>query len=310
MKAVMYHYVRPKCEQIPYFKHLDFDDFRRQLDFFQKQYGFILKDEFLDMIKQKNISKHGVVLTFDDGLSDHYHYVFKELQARDLWGCFFISQQPYLTKHLLNVHRVHLLLGLYGGADVHKKIEEFFDLNSIDYKESEIFKKSVYLRQTNDEATTQVKKIINYYLSASEQNELLDKIAQKYLKESIEQYYLLPSQIQQMNDAGMLIGSHGVNHSLMSKLNKEEQTFELCESFSFIKQLLGPEWLATYCHPYGGKLSYNAETLEILKNLNCVFGFAVDPRDIVNTDFDDNNIYTLPRSDCNQFPFGKAISIL
>lgn len=244
------------------------------------------------------------------GLSDHYHYVFKELQVRDLWGCFFISQQPYLTKHLLNVHRVHLLLGLYGGADVHKKMEEFFDLNSIDYKENEIFKKSVYLRQTNDEATTQVKKIINYYLSASEQNELLDKMAQKYLKESIEQYYLLPSQIQQMYDAGMLIGSHGVNHSLMSKLSKEEQTFELCESFSFIKQLLGPEWLAAYCHPYGGKLSYNTETLEILKNLNCIFGFAVDPRDIVNTDFDDNNIYTLPRFDCNQFPFGKAISIL
>ncbi len=46
------------------------------------------------------------------------------------------------------------------------------------------------------------------------------------------------------------------------------------------------------------------------KNLNCIFGFAVDPRDIVNTDFDDNNIYTLPRFDCNQFPFGKAISIL
>ena len=34
MKAVMYHYIRPGVKDLPYFRYLALDDFRRQLDYF------------------------------------------------------------------------------------------------------------------------------------------------------------------------------------------------------------------------------------------------------------------------------------
>ena len=46
MKFIMYHYVRPPCPDMPYFKYLDLDDFRQQLDYFATEYGFVTRDEF------------------------------------------------------------------------------------------------------------------------------------------------------------------------------------------------------------------------------------------------------------------------
>lgn len=47
MKAIMYHYVRPYNPNLPKLKHLHIDDFCKQLDYFQENYGFIEKEEFL-----------------------------------------------------------------------------------------------------------------------------------------------------------------------------------------------------------------------------------------------------------------------
>ena len=45
MINVMYHYVRPKSKEYPFFNNLDLDVFRRQLDYFDNEYGFILKKD-------------------------------------------------------------------------------------------------------------------------------------------------------------------------------------------------------------------------------------------------------------------------
>ena len=128
MKAIMYHYIRPKCKNMPYFKHLDFDDFKRQLDVFQRKYGFVEKKEFLECIETKKVLKSGIILTFDDGLIDHYDYVFKELKERKLWGCFFVPVQPYISRKILNVHKIHLLLGTYGGSKIYNQLNELLKL--------------------------------------------------------------------------------------------------------------------------------------------------------------------------------------
>ena len=40
MKAIMYHYVRPFDSEYPYLKNLDINNFKKQLDFFEQEYGF------------------------------------------------------------------------------------------------------------------------------------------------------------------------------------------------------------------------------------------------------------------------------
>ncbi|MGK4569285.1 hypothetical protein [Flavobacterium sp. 3HN19-14] len=57
MKAVMYHYVRPFDPEMPYFKNLDIEDFEKQLDFFEAEFGFVSKADFSGFICYGNIAK-------------------------------------------------------------------------------------------------------------------------------------------------------------------------------------------------------------------------------------------------------------
>ena len=94
MKAIMYHYVRPFDAAMPFFKNLHIDDFKRQLDYFEKEYGFVSKKDFLDSFKTGKVPQ-GVVLTFDDGARCNYEHVFPVLKERNLWGIFYIPTQIY-----------------------------------------------------------------------------------------------------------------------------------------------------------------------------------------------------------------------
>ena len=47
MRAIMYHYVMPRDKKIPNLHRLDIDSFKKQLDYFKSNYGFIDKGEFV-----------------------------------------------------------------------------------------------------------------------------------------------------------------------------------------------------------------------------------------------------------------------
>ena len=97
MKAIMYHYVRQYDPRLPHFRYLDVRNFAKQLDHFEKKYGFVTKDEFRKAINDKTLgdAKGKILLTFDDAMSFHYEFVFKELKKRKLWGIFYVPSQPY-----------------------------------------------------------------------------------------------------------------------------------------------------------------------------------------------------------------------
>ena len=75
----------------------------------------------------KHLSQNGVVLTFDDGLKDHYNFVYPELKRRGLWGIFYIPTGQYKNKKILDVHRIHLLKGKLGSTKVLKKVLDKFE---------------------------------------------------------------------------------------------------------------------------------------------------------------------------------------
>ena len=112
-------------------------------------------------------------------------------------------------------------------------------------------------------------------------------------------------QLQELKEANMVIGSHSVNHFVMSKLSEDEQVYEIENSFNFIEKKLGSQQIKTFCYPYGGFHTFSKETEEILNNYGFDFSFNVENRDVIISDFK-NRPQALPRYDCNLFPHGKA----
>lgn len=307
MKSIMYHYVRPFDPEYPNFKNLHIDDFRKQLDFFEKEYGFLSKEEFTDSIKS-GIPKKGVVLTFDDGLQCHYNHVFKELKKRNLWGIFYIPTQPFIEHKILDVHRVHLLLGKYDSKEIFAFLDDLIDDSMFDQTKLKEFKKFTYKTQKNDQFTLLVKRILNYYIGYEYRVALMDELMKRFIpneKELVKSYYMTPPQIMEMHKEGMIIGSHTVNHPVMSRLSYEEQESQVQNSFDYLQNLVTEFHQKTFCYPYGGFHSFNHETEEILSKHDCLYSFNVEQRDIQASDLKERP-QALPRYDCNHFKYGQV----
>lgn len=307
MKALMYHYVREYNPQMPFFRFLDVKNFEKQLDYFNSEYGFVSKDEWIQALNNKSLgdAKGKIILTFDDAMSCHYDYVFQVLKKRDLWGIFYVPTQPYQNNKILDVHRIHLLCGTFDGIKLITSLRELLDEDMIPDKKIKEFREQTYTCQKNYEGVSEFKRILNYFISYKYRENLIDTIAAELGYEfDVSDFYVSVEKLKEMQISGNIIGSHSVSHPVMSKLSNIEQANEINDSFSFLNDF-SKRGIKTYCHPYGGFHSFNDDTLAALNSNDVDFSFNVEPRDICNNDFL-SSIQFLPRYDCNLFPFGKA----
>ena len=112
--------------------------------------GVILKfarisERFMESLRNGVPVENSVVLTFDDGLCDHYD-VTQELLKRGLWGIFYISTGCYTTGKLLDVHRIHMLLGKYGGPPIYEALQEILAEDMVVEQElTSFFESIVYM---------------------------------------------------------------------------------------------------------------------------------------------------------------------
>ena len=307
MKSIMYHYVREYDEKHPNFRFLDIENFRRQLDYFDKKYGFVEYEEWQSYVSTGKMPKLDgkVFLTFDDALSCHFDFVFPELVKRGLWGIFYVPTSPYIDNKMLDVHRIHLLCGAVDGAELFSEAMKQVDLDMIPDAKRKEFHEQTYTNQTNYKGVSEFKRLLNYFIDYEHRTNFIDGLSKIFDYEfSVSSFYVEEFQLKQMKDAGMLFGSHTNTHPVMSKLNKDEQTLEISRSFEFLDSL-GLFDQKTYCHPYGGFHTFDDNTISILDSENVAYSFNVEYRDIMPNDIKTNR-QSLPRFDCNLFEHGQA----
>lgn len=307
MKAVMYHYVRPFDPSMPFLKHLHMDDFRRQLDHFEQHGGFVSKEQLQEALVTKQ-PVQGHILTFDDGLKCHYKHVYPELKQRGLWGIFYVPTKMYSSNKILDVHRIHILLGIRSSKDIYDELMSIIKEDWLADASRREFRELTYITQSNDRYTDMVKRILNYFISYAFREQVIDQLMEKFVPEqvnTVSNFYVTKNEIKEMHDDGMVIGSHTVSHAVLSKLNGQEQLMEINGSFNFIQKTCGSFPFKTFCYPYGGFHSFDAGTETLLHNEGCHFSFNVEHRDIAMEDLA-HRPQALPRYDCNQFPYGQV----
>lgn len=303
----MYHYVRPFDLDQPHLFYLNLDDFEQQLEYFEQSIGIITRSQWYSALNDQTELPSGVVLTFDDGLIDHYRYVYPLLKARNLWGIFYISSSALQAQQLLNVHRVHYLIGRFGGTRVLKVLDSLLsnDLFILGFYEQ--LEAAPYSKQTMDNDSLRVKKIVNYSLKPESKDLVLSQLFHKLAgDESIvsQQFYMNAEQITEMANDGFTFGAHGASHNLLTKFKGDTLSHEVTGSVKALNNCL-PEQSDTFCYPYGGPDSWNQQVLKELQEQNIRYGFCVESTDITVADIQQRPLL-LPRYDCNEFPFGQA----
>ena len=301
----MYHYVRPDAEGLPYFPYLSLADFERQLDDFERTYGFVGRDGFYRWV-EGGPAPEGVLLTFDDGLRDHSEFVLPALRARGLFGLFYVSSGPVSTGRILDVHKLHLVVGKLGGAAV----LGWLRANAPDLLSSvqdHGGAQSYYSAQTSDQATKLVKYLFNWSLQKEQKGAVLSAMLDHAFAgkpPEWQDFYLDEPALRELSEAGMGVGPHGHSHEVTSRLSPELQKEEIDFSCAFIDRVGGSrQW--GYCYPFGSKSSFSLETQEIVAQAGCPFAFAVGAGDILGP-MAELQRYALPRHDCNSFPNGAV----
>jgi peptidoglycan/xylan/chitin deacetylase (PgdA/CDA1 family) len=303
----MYHYVRDlESSGFPAIKGLSLERFRRQLDYLQSNYTPIAAEDLLETLASsaKDLPLNPVLLTFDDGYSDHFANVYPILEARGIRGCFFPSAQAVLEHKVLDVNKIQFVLASVPDVanlldQVLSSLEEFRSVHALKTREAYVETVTEKHRYDTREVTV-FKRLLQRELPESVRTEIVRRLFAEHVTADEEAFacelYMSVDQITCMRRDGMHIGSHGYGHLWLNHVSPETQVIEVDRSLDFLQKLGSDKNTWTMCYPYGG---FNDSLLQLLRARNCRLGFTVEAR-VADLDIDDR--LALPRVDTNDLP--------
>src|SRR5579862_5203599 len=112
LHVIMYHYVRdlPRTDY-PKIKGMLLDDFRQQVLDLSEQYEMASAEACLSYLRGEYKPKHDLcLLTFDDGLKEHYREVTPILEENNVQGVFHIITACAEENVVVPVHMNHFLM--------------------------------------------------------------------------------------------------------------------------------------------------------------------------------------------------------
>jgi peptidoglycan/xylan/chitin deacetylase (PgdA/CDA1 family) len=303
----MYHYVRDlRHSRYPAIKGLSVERFRRQLDYIQANYTPISVEKLLGALGSvgEDLPPNPILLTFDDGYSDHFAYVFPLLDARGIPGCFFPPAQAILEHKVLDVNKIQFVLAAGPNArtlleQVFSSLEEFRSEHALKTREAYLVSATGEHRYDTREVTV-LKRLLQRELPLLVRTEIVRRMFAEHVTADETAFacelYMSADQITCLRRLGMHIGSHGYSHAWLDHLSSEAQAVEIDRSLDFLQSFgIGKDdW--TMCYPYG---AFNDSLLQILRDRQCRLGFTVEAR-VADLDVEDQ--LTLPRIDTNDLP--------
>jgi peptidoglycan/xylan/chitin deacetylase (PgdA/CDA1 family) len=285
LTVVMYHYVRElDGSSYPALKALTTAEFDRQLDFIEQHHTVIGWPELLAAVSgEAPLPMDACLLTFDDGLRDHYVNVIPRLARRNWTGCFFPSSAPVLDHVVLMVHKLHFVLA--AAADtasvVGRVAEELGRLR----EEDPALPTWLQLRDMHpiesrfdDPEIALVKHALQTVLPLHTRRAIVDALFEDLVTQDEAAFstdlYMSASELIELTEAGMTIGGHGHTHERLALLSGEQQEAEVEGMLRLLKMVRsGP--VAPWClaYPHG---SYNEVTLRLVRRYGAAIGFTIE----------------------------------
>ncbi len=214
--SLCYHYIRENKNSFPKILGTSKKIFEENITMLKKKYEMLDLNDVINLVHNKkisNYSKTGMLITFDDGLSDHYEAA-KILTEQNINATFFIPTCIIEEKLPANPTIIHYCIAKYGILEFLK----FFDLslqkfNIIDNKLRIIFNKG---KDDPWEIIKEIKNIFKYKLHHSISRKILIDIYNNSLLRDnsnvFEEMHLNEHKIKSMIKMGHSFGSHTHNH--------------------------------------------------------------------------------------------------
>ncbi|MBS4096040.1 MAG: polysaccharide deacetylase family protein [Sulfuricella sp.] len=306
LTVLMYHYVRPIVgSQHPSIRGLELADFEGQIDYIDRHYNVV---SVSDVVEATNggcpLPTNPLLLSFDDGYSDHYRYVLPVLKRRKKKGVFFPPACAVSERKMLDVNKIHFLLANSSDheslvSQIERAIDSArseFDLFSLKEYREQLWKTSRY----DTAEDIYIKRMLQHALPERLRSCIADELFRRYVTEDesgfADELYMSEENLAEMLAQGMEIGSHGYAHYWLSSLSPVDQAKDIDRSLDMLERIGVSRQGFYFSYPYG---DYTHETLGVLNDKNCAVAFTTK---VALARLDSSNLFELPRLDTNDLP--------
>jgi len=293
VRAFMYHDVRDLADtEFPdrynLRSFLTKNEFKKQIDIIKSRY-VIIKSTDIHTIDLNNDKTDYAVLTFDDGLSDHYS-VYEYLSSIDASATFLIPSAPVLEQKMIHSHKIQFILAsISEKLLVEEILQNFANKNEIWDKYSITKWKDNWWSKEMIFCTN----FLRYHNTLSFDNyAYADHLFEKHVsidaENFIRDFYLNEAQIEEISrNNTMTVGGHGYTSENLLLL--DDVDFDIRESHKLIKKY-SDDFVFSY--PNGG---FDQNIKDVLKDCDCTLSYTVQPMTI--TDLDSVDYLEFPRYD-------------
>lgn len=292
LRVFMFHDVRDLDETI-FPKRYELRSFLRkksflnQIDYIKANYKIIKSTDIIDLDLRKTNDDYAV-LTFDDGLVDHY-WVFNELNKQNVPATFCIPAAPILNSHIIDSHAIQFIIASTDEHRLVKYLLEFFDINS----RASIWEEYSRTRWSNSWWSKEMIFITNLLRSKSYSSimEVFKKFVSKDIELFAKKLYLSFEQVEHIADNYLMtIAGHGNSSTNMTKTPNVDGEINAMTRFL---ELFTDDRILSY--PNGGYYDYIKKTLT---DNGYTLGFTTIPKTL--TDLDEYDLMAFPRYDAPQ----------
>jgi peptidoglycan/xylan/chitin deacetylase (PgdA/CDA1 family) len=305
LTIVTYHYVRDLAmSRYPDIRAITTADFDRQLDYIAKHYTVVsLEDVETAAVRETPLPLDACLLTFDDGLIDHFVTVFPRLASRGWPAAFFPVDAACEGRRVLDVHKIQFVLAVTSDPNaLARRVLTYVAEARRDHdlpSDDELWTQFAKPNRFDPPALRFVKNVLQHGLPQPLRGEIVHRLFEDLVgvQEHVlaHELYMDLEQMRCMAGMGMAFGGHG-SHAWLGRSTPADQMADFQRSRALLERIYRrPVEGWTMCYPHG---SYDAMTFEVARETSCVLGLTVQPgvvRDFLHP-------LELPRVDTTDIP--------
>jgi peptidoglycan/xylan/chitin deacetylase (PgdA/CDA1 family) len=303
LHVVTYHYVRDLPNTpFPRIKGMLVRDFRHQLATFQSIYEMATLESALDFLRGAyKPSRDLCLLTFDDGLKEHYSVVTPILADRGIQGIFFPITSCLGEHRVAPVHMNHFLLASLDFELYQRSFLERLNARHL-LAPTQIDQEAAQRTSRWDSPQVALfKYLFNFVLDYGVRDQVVKELFEEHIAEEksfSDILYLNWEEAKQMQEMGMVIGGHSHQHRPLAGLSDEELRRDLCTCWRLLIGHLQTQPFWPFSYPYGEKESFSDTVVRSVRELGFACSFTIE----VGTNAPGMDRFALCRLDCKEAP--------